>query len=122
MSARYQHSDDEGWYMIEPYGEHVNKATGIIQVVDSVAGNAIEANFNQQADDPNFPGMLIDHEHFKNDLSKETVAYGWLMRLQARADGIYGQIRWTTTGQAAVDGGDYRFFSTEYDLADCQTL
>src|ERR1035441_3255461 len=63
--------------------------------------------------------MLIDHEHFKRQKDKETVAYGWLMRLQNRADGIYGQVKWTATGRAAVDGGDYRFFSTEYDPADC---
>jgi hypothetical protein len=39
--------------------------------------------------------------------------------LQARADGIYGRVRWSKTGQEAVDGGDYRFFSTEYAPADC---
>jgi hypothetical protein len=55
-------------------------------------------------------------------LQKETIAYGWLMGLQGRADGIYGQIRWTATGQAAVDGGDYRLFSTEYDPADMEVL
>jgi hypothetical protein len=79
-------------------------------------------DFNAAAQDPSFSGMLIDHEHAKLDLQKETVAYGWLMSLQGRADGIYGKIRWTATGQAAVDGGDYRFFSTEYDPADMEVL
>jgi hypothetical protein len=55
-------------------------------------------------------------------LTQETRAYGWLMRLQNRADGIYGQIKWTATGQQAVDGGDYRFFSTEYAQSDLQIL
>ena len=66
--------------------------------------------------------MLIDHEHFKHDQDKETVAYGWLEKLENRADGIYGQIRWTDTGRKAVDGGDYRYFSTEYDPKEMEEV
>ncbi|HWY30884.1 MAG TPA: phage protease, partial [Candidatus Acidoferrum sp.] len=66
--------------------------------------------------------MLIDHEHFKHDAGKETIAYGWLQQLEHRDDGIFGRIRWSATGQKAVDGGDYRFFSTEYDPADLEIL
>ena len=109
-------------YMIEPVGEHLEREGSLMQVIDPAAIASIVENFNAAAQDPNFSGMLIDHEHFKHDLQKETVAYGWLMGLQGRADGIYGQIRWSVTGQAAVDGGDYRFFSTEYDPADMEVL
>src|SRR5690348_6129709 len=63
--------------------------------------------------------MLIDHEHFSDQPDKETRAYGWLVELQAREDGIYGRVRWSKTGKEAVDGGDYRFFSTEYAPNDC---
>jgi len=49
--------------------------------------------------------MLIDHEHFRHDLAQESRAYGWLNRLQARPDGVYGQIRWTQTGKAAWTAG-----------------
>jgi hypothetical protein len=66
--------------------------------------------------------MLIDHEHFKHDAEKESIAYGWLQSLENRPDGIYGRIRWSATGQKAVDGGDYRFFSMEYDPADLEPL
>jgi hypothetical protein len=66
--------------------------------------------------------MLIDHEHFKHDADKETRAFGWLQKLENRADGYYGRIRWTNTGKPAVDGGDYRFFSTEYDRKDLTVL
>jgi uncharacterized Zn finger protein (UPF0148 family) len=45
-----------------------------------------------------------------------------LQELQNRSDGIYGRIRWTATGKVAVDGGDYRFFSTEYDPNDLKVL
>jgi hypothetical protein len=119
--AEFKHPED-GMYMIEPAGEHLDREGSVMQVIDSAAIASIAENFNAAAQDPNFSGMLIDHEHFKHDLQKETIAYGWLMSLQGRADGIYGQIRWTATGQAAVDGGDYRFFSTEYDPADMEIL
>jgi phage I-like protein len=113
LNREFEHPAD-GWYNIEAIGDHPNKEAGIVQVIDQKAAQSIVNDFNEQADDPNFPGMLVDHEHFKHDSDKDTVAYGWLTRLQARPDGIYGQIRWTGTGQAAVDNGDYRFFSTEY--------
>jgi phage I-like protein len=121
LNRDFQHPTD-GWYHIEPKGEHLNAQAGVIQVVDNTAVEAIVNRFNAEADKPGFPGMLIDHEHFKHDAEKETIAYGWLMRLQNRADGVYGQVRWTSTGKAAVDGGDYRFFSTEYQPKEAVIL
>jgi hypothetical protein len=111
------------WYQIEATGEHPNKRAGVVQVIDQVAIDSIVNTFNRGADSsPNFAGVLIDHEHFKHDEDKETRAYGWLMRLRNRAGILEGQIRWTGTGRQAVDTGDYRFFSTEYDSKDLQVL
>jgi phage I-like protein len=121
LNRDFQHPAD-GWYQLETKGVHPNRAANVDQLIDDIAGRSMELQFNANADNPGFAGMLIDHEHFKHDPSKETIAYGWLMRLQNRADGIYGQIRWTATGQAAIDGGDYRFFSTEYDPSDLTVL
>lgn len=120
-NGAFVHPDD-GWYMIEPYGEHPNRRAGVVQVIDAEAGQAIADAFNRDAAAPGFAGMLIDHEHFGQDADKESRAYGWLMGVQNRADGLYGQIRWTETGRKAVDGGDYRFFSTEYDAKDLAVL
>jgi hypothetical protein len=112
----FKHPAD-GWYQIEPKGNHPNLPAGVEQVIDATACSAIVNRFNADADAGKLRQgreLLIDHEHFKDQPDQETVAYGWLQRLQNRADGIYGQIRWTAVGQAAVDGGEYRFFSTEY--------
>jgi len=120
----FEHPAD-GWYQIEPIGEHPNTAADCIQAIDDQAVASIVDRFNADAAAGRLSHgaeMLIDHEHFKDVLTEESIAYGWLTALQARKDGMYGQIRWTTTGQAAVDGGDYRFFSTEYDPADLETL
>jgi len=119
--ATWQHPED-GYYLFEPMGEHLNNAAQVVQVIDDVAAESIVASFNRAAGQPGFAGMLVDRDHFRNLADKETRADGWLMRTQRRPDGIYGQIRWTASGQAAVDGGEYRFFSTEYDLNDCQEL
>jgi Mu-like prophage I protein len=118
----------DGWYALEVPGEHPNRAAGVVQVIDETAVASIVRRFNQEAEHYEtqngiaYPGMLIDIEHFKRDAGRETRAYGWLMRMQNR-DGVpYGQIRWTAIGQQAVDGGEYRFFSTEYDPKDLMVL
>lgn len=87
LNREFQHPSD-GWYQIETPGEHPNEKSGVLQVIDGAAVDSIVNRFNQEADDYQkqygkpFPGMLIDHEHFKNQADKETVAYGWLMRLE----------------------------------------
>ena len=122
LNRDFQHPAD-GWYDIEVPGNHPNKRAGIIQVIDARAVESIVDNFNHEADAaPNFAGMLIDHEHFKHDDDKETRAYGWLMRLRNKDGRPQGQIRWTGTGKQAVDDGDYRFFSSEYDPAEMEPV
>ena len=101
---------DDGWYHIEVTGEHPNREAGIVQVIDVVAVDSIVKNF-----DPGETGMLIDIDHFSHDMDKSTEAYGWLMDVKNRGGQLYGKIRWTDTGEAAVTGGRFRLFSSEYD-------
>lgn len=120
----FKHPAD-GWYQIEARGEHPNRAAGVIQVIDDEAAQSIVNRFNADAQAGTLRHgneLLIDHEHFSAQPDQETRAFGWLEQLQNRDDGIYGRIRWTATGKAAVDGGDYRFFSTEYDPKDLKVL
>jgi ribosomal protein L37AE/L43A len=120
----YQHPAD-GWYQIEAKGEHPNAAAGVVQVIDDEAAQSIVNRFNADAKAGTLRHvneMLIDHEHFSDQPDQETRAYGWLQELKNRDDGIYGRIRWTATGKPAVDGGDYRFFSTEYAPKDVKLL
>ncbi len=122
LNRDFSHPTD-GWYQIEPKGEHPNRAAGVIQVIDEAAMKSIVERFNQEAAAGKLRHgneMLIDHEHFSDQPDKESRAYGWLVELQVRADGIYGRVRWSKTGREAVDGGDYRFFSTEYDARECE--
>jgi hypothetical protein len=122
LNREWKHPTD-GWYHLEAKGNHPNRAARVIQVIDNKACQSIVNRFNSEADaNPNFEGMLIDREHFKHYLDKDTIAYGWLMRLKNRPDGIYGKIRWSETGKKAVDGGDYRHFSSEYNLSEAEFL
>ncbi len=124
LNRAFEHPTD-GWYQIEAFGEHPNAEANVVQVIDGTASASIVNRFNTAADAGALRHgheMLIDHEHFSDQPDQETRAYGWLQELQSRADGIYGRIRWTSTGQAAVDGGDYRFFSTEYLPKDFQAI
>jgi hypothetical protein len=124
MGAIFKHQEG-GWYQVESFGEHPNRAAGVIQLITPEAGASIVEKFNAAAAAGTLPQgheLLIDHEHFKDDIGKESIAYGWLQELETRADGIYGRIRWTGIGQTAVDGGEYRYFSTEYDPEDLVNL
>ncbi len=124
LNRDFTHPPD-GWYQIEALGNHPNPQAKVLQVVDQEASASIVNRFNADARAGTLRHgheMLVDHEHFSDQPDQETRAYGWLQELQNRADGIYGRIRWTTTGKAAVDGGDYRFFSTEYASKDLQTV
>lgn len=124
LNRDFSHPTD-GWYQIEAKGNHPNRAAGVVQVIDDEAITSIVNRFNADAAAGKLPHgheMLVDIDHFKDQLDKESRAYGWLTKLENREDGIYAQIRWTKTGKEAVDGGDYRFFSTEYEPQDVKIL
>lgn len=121
LNREWKHPED-GWYHIEALGEHRNAAADVTLVIDHEAVEAIVNRFQEEASKPGFAGVLVDAEHFSHDPDKATTAYGWLQELQAREDGLYARIRWTNTGQTAVDGADYRFFSTEYDRRQARHL
>ena len=116
LNREFQIPKDD-WYHIEVSGEHENRAAGVVQVIDEVAINNIVKNF-----DPGATGMLIDTDHHSHDMDKSTVSYGWLEGVQNRDGQLYGKIRWTNTGKPAVEGGDFRLFSSEYAPADLETL
>lgn len=118
LNREFKHPAD-GFYQIEAKGYHPNARSGVVQVIDDKAIRSCADNFNQAATAGALHHgneMLVDHEHFKHDEKQETVAYAWMQEAKARPDGIYARNRWTATGKPAVDGGDYRFFSTEYDM------
>lgn len=56
----------------------------------------------------------IDYEHqidFAAKNGKPAPAAGWIKGLQARADGIWGQVKWTKKAAQHIASGEYRYIS-----------
>jgi phage I-like protein len=108
----------DGWFHIAPHGTfpHPN---GALQVIDAEACDAMLGTFNEEARQPNFPGLLVDFDHFSHDPAQPTTAAGWIGGLEHRDDGLYAQIRWSDLGHQALTGGRYRLASPVWNRADC---
>jgi phage I-like protein len=126
---------DDGWYHIAPLGEFSHTGAGVIQVIDQEACIAMAARFAADANTPNFPGLLIDFDHFSLDGEKRSEAAGWILGLEyigtntdqtdetdTNREGLWAQIRWSDLGEEAVKGGRYRFLSPVWARSDCVDL
>jgi len=117
MTTPFQPAAD-GWFHIAPHGTfpHPN---GTMQVLDGEACEAMLGTFDEEARQPNFPGLLVDFDHFSHDPTQPTTAAGWIGGLEHREDGLYAQVRWSDLGLQAVTGGRYRLASPVWNRADC---
>ena len=113
---------DDGWYHIAPLGEFSHAGAGVIQVIDQESCIAMASRFAADANTPNFPGLLIDFDHFSLDGEKRSEAAGWILGLENRDSGLWTQIRWSDSGEEAVKGGRYRFLSPVWARSDCVDL
>jgi hypothetical protein len=113
---------DDGWFQISAIGDFPHATTGLVQVIDADAVAAIVQRFAEESAKPNFPGVLVDWDHASLDLDKPTEAAGWIMNLQQRPDGLWGQVRWSDRGAEAISGGRYRFMSPVWRQEDCLAL
>lgn len=118
----------DGWYHGLPMGEFPNveklpdgTVRHALQIIDAKALTAMKNSFDAAAAKPNFPGLLIDFDHFSDDLDKSSQAAGWITAWENRltqpstlnqpAPGAWWQIRWSDVGDAAVRNGRFRFLS-----------
>ena len=108
----------DGWFHIAPHGTFPHP-TGALQVIDAEACEAMLGTFNEEARQPNFPGLLVDFDHASHDPAQPTTAAGWIGGLEHRGDGLYAQIRWSDLGHQALTGGRYRLASPVWNRADC---
>ena len=108
----------DGWFHIAPKGTfpHPN---GTMQVLDPEALEAMRRTFDEEAKAPNFPGLLVDFDHFSHDPTQPTTAAGWIGELDQRDDGLYAKIRWSDLGAQALHGGRYRLASPVWNRAEC---
>jgi hypothetical protein len=113
----------DGWAQVCPLGEFPHAGAGVTQVVDAEACAAMASDFVGRSAEPNFPGALVDFDHFSMDAGKPSEAAGWVGALEARDDGLWAKIRWTDAGLAAVTGGRYRLVSPVFpEPSACEDL
>jgi phage I-like protein len=91
-----------------------------MQVVDGEACGAIVRTFAEEARQPNFPGLLVDFDHSSHDPAQPTTAAGWLMAVEEREEGLFGRVRWSDLGAAALRGGRYRLASPVWNRGECE--
>ena len=106
-----QSSSTGDWYHLVPVGEYPHPESQLIQVIDEQAIQAIANRFSAEAGQTNFAGLLIDQEHFSYDPDKSSAAFGWVRRVENRADGLWGQVEWTSLGSQALKDKTYKFIS-----------
>ncbi len=113
----------DGWAQVCPLGEFGHAGAGVTQVVDAEACAAMAADFAGRTAEPNYPGALVDFDHFSMDAGKPSEAAGWVSALEARPDGLWARVRWTDAGLAAVTGGRYRLVSPVFpEPSACEDL
>ena len=96
-------------------GDFPNTDAGIIQHIDEDSLAKMLANFTTDSQTPNWPGMLVDYDHFAMMRDKPTGAAAWIMRLERRGkDELWGEFRFTEEGRKQVEGGMYRLTSAVY--------
>ena len=103
--------NEDAWIHVTPAGEYAHAGAGVVQVIDKEALKAITEDFTAKARAENFPGLLVDFDHFSMDTDKPSEAAGWISALRADAEGLWAKVRWTSKGREAVEGGEYRLVS-----------
>ena len=118
-SGRYALPPD-GFIHVQPFGEYeffadqdgalVSRGIMVIDR-DSVLAQIAAFEIERGSAGQSWAGLLVDFDHFSMDKSHESRAAGWVIALESRADGLYAKVRWSASGVAAVEGGDYRYTS-----------
>lgn len=92
------------WIHLIPAGEiRTNDGRGPYRVNDMTALMAASLKAGDK--------LVLDSVH-ATDLAaprgEDAPARGWIVELQARADGIWGRVEWTATGRRMVEDREYR--------------
>jgi len=107
----------DGWYQVAPLGEYALAEAGVVQVIDQEAVRRMEGRGQEGP-----ASILVDYDHFSYSPAQSSEAAGWIVGLEGREDGLWGRIRWTPEGEAAVRDGRYRYLSPAWRAEDCEEV
>lgn len=116
-----------GWFAVEPACQWAIPTEPLIEacpypdteytaVLDEEGLSRIADNFDLAETDGR--GMLLTVDHSVFATTPSTRAIGWVKALHAERGRLWGWIEWTENGHKEVNGGDWAFFSPEYDWKD----
>lgn len=121
---------EDGWLEAAPLGDSpgtVRLPDGsrrpVMQRIDQAAADAMIAAFNSQ---DAATGLLLDFDH--ETLSGAGPAGGWILGLKvaprkgATGNALWCQVRPSSKGKEAIEGGLYRYLSITALIADCEDL
>lgn len=107
------------WVQLSPYGDfpHVQG----LQRVTFEAAREMERRFTSLASRAArlFAGapMFVGHPDVPQLANQfpDRKAYGWIMALEARPDGLYGKMKWSPAGVELLENGHYKFLSPYWE-------
>jgi hypothetical protein len=110
----------DGFIMVAPLGSWEHRGANLTQLITPDAVQSMVNKFNEEKRDKDFIGLVVDKEHKSEDPNNSDGAMGWVTDLAARPDGLYANVKWTASGQEAIDGGSFRAVSPTWRRKDCE--
>jgi phage I-like protein len=112
----------DSWVQLSPYGDFPHGKG--LQRVDRTAAETLTSNFHSFSGKlgRRFAGVPFYVGHpdvpgFENTYPDQK-AYGWVMALESRDDGVYGQIKWSKAGNELLENAHYKFLSPYWEAAE----
>jgi len=103
--------DDQGWVQLAPYGDFANVDSSGRRVIQRFTKQDAETIVNEFNSLLNVPQRLLglpwylghpDHPRFRATHT-DSKAYGRIKKLEARDDGLYGNVKFGAAGKALLD-------------------
>lgn len=119
LSSDASTPDDSGssWVMLLPVGDFSGRdGRGPYSIDDQDQMRAvIDATLKRAGSSD----LVVDYDHQTQFAAVPGVggvapAAGWIAKLEARPDGLYGLVRWTDKAVQAIRAGEYRYISPVY--------
>lgn len=99
-----------------PIREGGKDITDAVVVIDQQAYDNLLADCAERSKDPDWPGYLIDIDHFSAKSDQASAAAGWARKLEQRDDGLYALCSLNAEGVRVTDDRIYLYRSPEFDL------
>ena len=107
-ALEFAEGDSGAWIHMLPLGTYQHQLYGEMEITHKRVNN-FAANINRKVRgiDPD-----VDYEHKRGPQGGK--AAGWIMRAEARPDGLWGFVEWTDDARKAIKKKEYRYFSPEF--------